>query len=73
MLRRPRYEGSAIELKRAFSAHAGDCPIVVEYKQSAGSAMVRFGDRWQIKPTDSLLDQLKELVGNDSVELVYER
>ena len=65
--------GVSAELKRAFSAHSGDCPIVVEYKQSAGSAMVRFGDRYRIKPTDTLLDQLKELVGHDSVELVYER
>ena len=65
--------GVSAELKRAFSAHTGDCPIVVEYKQSAGSAMVRFGDRYRIKPTDTLLDQLKELVGHDSVELVYER
>ena len=65
--------GVSAELKRAFSAHTGDCPIVVEYKQSAGSAMVRFGDRHRIKPTDTLLDQLKELVGHDSVELVYER
>ena len=65
--------GVSAELKRAFSAHVGDCPIVVEYKQPAGSAMVRFGDRYRIRPTDSLLDQLKELVGHDSVELVYER
>ncbi len=65
--------GLSAELKRAFSAHTGDCPIVVEYKQSAGSAMVRFGDRYRIKPTDSLLDQLKELVGHDAVELIYER
>ena len=65
--------GVSAELKRAFSAHIGDCPIVVEYKQSAGSAMVRFGDRYRIKPTDTLLDQLKELVGHDAVELVYER
>ena len=65
--------GVSAELKRAFSAHTGDCPIVVEYKQSAGSAMVRFGDRYRIKPTDTLLDQLKELVGHDAVELVYER
>lgn len=65
--------GVSAELKRAFSAHTGDCPIVVEYKQSAGSAMVRFGDRYRIKPTDTLLNQLKELVGHDAVELVYER
>jgi DNA polymerase-3 subunit alpha len=65
--------GVSAELKRAFSAHVGDCPIVVEYKQPAGSAMVRFGDRYRIRPTDTLLDQLKELVGHDSVELVYER
>ena len=65
--------GVSAELKRAFSAHVGDCPIVVEYKQSAGSAMVKFGDRYRIKPTDTLLDQLKELVGHDAVELVYER
>jgi len=66
-------KGVSSELKRAFSAHAGDCPIVVEYKQAAGSAMVRFGDRYRITPTDTLLDQLKELIGHESVELIYER
>ena len=65
--------GVSSELKRAFSAHSGDCPIVVEYKQPAGSAMLRFGERWRVTPTDTLLDQLKELVGQDAVELVYER
>jgi DNA polymerase-3 subunit alpha len=65
--------GVSSELKRAFSAHLGDCPIVVEYKQPAGSAMLRFGERWRVTPTDTLLDQLKELVGQDAVELVYER
>ena len=65
--------GVSSELKRAFSAHLGDCPIVVEYKQPAGSAMLRFGERWRVTPTDTLLDQIKELVGQDAVELVYER
>jgi hypothetical protein len=35
--------------------------------------MLRFGERWRVTPTDTLLDQLKELVGQDAVELVYER
>jgi len=65
--------GVASELKRAFSAHTGDCPIIVEYRQPAGSAVVRFGDRWRVTPTDTLLDQLKELVGHESVEVIYER
>jgi DNA polymerase-3 subunit alpha len=45
----------------------------VEYRQPAGSAVVKFGDRWRVTPTDTLLDQLKELVGYDSVEVIYER
>jgi DNA polymerase-3 subunit alpha len=65
--------GVASELKRAFSAHTGDCPIIVEYRQPAGSAVVKFGDRWRVTPTDTLLDQLKELVGYESVEVIYER
>ena len=65
--------GVASELKRAFSAHTGDCPIIVEYRQPAGSAVVKFGDRWRVTPTDTLLDQLKELVGHESVEVIYER
>ncbi len=65
--------GVASELKRALSAHTGDCPIVVEYRQPAGSALVKFGDKWRVAPTDTLLDQLKELVGHESVEVIYER
>jgi hypothetical protein len=45
----------------------------VEYRQPAGSAVVKFGDRWRVTPTDTLLDQLKELVGYESVEVIYER
>ena len=65
--------GVTSELKRAFSAHTGDCPIIVEYRQPAGSAVVKFGDRWRVTPTDTLLDQLKELVGHEFVEVIYER
>ena len=31
------------------------------------------GERWRVAPTDSLLDRLKELIGHEQVEVVYER
>jgi DNA polymerase-3 subunit alpha len=65
--------GVTSELKRALSSSVGVCPIVVEYRQPAGSALIKMGERWRVTPTDTLLDQLKELVGHDCVELIYER
>ena len=65
--------GVSSELKRAFSAHSGDCPIVVEYKQPAGSAMLSFGERWHDKHTDTLHDQCNEVVEQNDVTRVYER
>ena len=65
--------GLGIEIKHVFGAHRGECPVVMEYRQPAGSAMVKLGERWRVAPTDSLLDRLKELIGHEQVEVVYER
>jgi DNA polymerase-3 subunit alpha len=65
--------GVSAELKRAFSGSNGECPVVVQYRQPAGSAIVRLGDCWRVTPTDTLLDQLKEIIGHEAVEVVYER
>jgi DNA polymerase-3 subunit alpha len=50
----------------------GECPIVVEYAQPLAKVWLRLGDRWTVAPTDTLLDQLRGLVGNEQVELLYE-
>jgi DNA polymerase-3 subunit alpha len=65
--------GLGVEIKHAFGAHRGECPVVMEYRQPAGSAIVKLGERWRVAPTDSLLDRLKELIGHEQVEVVYER
>jgi len=44
----------------------------VDYKQPHGLARVRFGEVWQVNPSDALLDQLRGTVGGEAVQLVYD-
>ena len=53
------------------SAVGGSCPVWLEYSQPHNRARVRFGERWQVVPSDELLQALKECVGSDRVSLNY--
>ena len=53
------------------SAAGGSCPVWLEYSQPHNRARVRCGERWQVIPSDELLQALKECVGSDRVSLNY--
>ena len=49
----------------------GRCPIQVYYQNSQASTPLPFGDKWCLTPTETLMQALRELVGEDNVRLVY--
>lgn len=53
------------------SASGGTCPVWLEYSQPHNRARFRCGERWQVVPSDDLLQALKECVGSDRVSLNY--
>jgi DNA polymerase-3 subunit alpha len=49
----------------------GSCPVSLIYRQPRNSARIKLGPRWQVVPTDELLQELREVVGAHGVALKY--
>ncbi len=47
----------------------GKCPVIIHYKRQ--DARVDLQLNWRIKPDASLVDQLKDLLGEDQVKVIY--
>jgi DNA polymerase-3 subunit alpha len=52
-------------------AVGGSCPVSLIYRQPGNRARVKLGERWQVLPSDELLQALRECVGNERVALQY--
>jgi len=52
-------------------AGGGSCPVSLIYRQSAGQARVKLGERFQVLPSDELLQELRDGVGSERVILRY--
>ena len=53
------------------SARRGSCGINVFYKNEKASAHLALGDKWHVHLTQGLLDQLRNLCGQDAVAVLY--
>jgi DNA polymerase-3 subunit alpha len=49
----------------------GDCPVLIQYHNQEARAPLALGVEWNVRPTDELLHRLRELIGQEQVELVY--
>lgn len=49
----------------------GGCPVSLEYLRPGARAEIALGQNWQVHPTDELLHRLREVMGEDQVEVVY--
>jgi DNA polymerase-3 subunit alpha len=49
----------------------GGCPIALAYQNPQGLARVRLGDEWRVRPSDELLNRLRQLLGEESVRVEY--
>ncbi|EON6313265.1 TPA: DNA polymerase III subunit alpha [Vibrio cholerae] len=50
---------------------AGTVPVNVYYQRPDARARLRLGTEWRVTPSDTLLDELKQLLGHDQVELEF--
>ena len=50
----------------------GTLPINVYYQSPKGRALLRLGVQWSIIPTDEILTELVNLLGESAVELEFE-
>ena len=53
------------------SESGGSLPINLYYQNAEAQGLLRFGVDWSVKPTEKLITQLKELIGENSVELSF--
>lgn len=49
----------------------GDCDVAVQYTGSGASARLLLGPEWSVRPSRELRDKLSELLGRNSVRLLY--
>ncbi len=49
----------------------GSCDVAVQYVGNAAAARLNLGPEWTVRPSRELRDKLAELLGRDSVRLLY--
>jgi DNA polymerase-3 subunit alpha len=49
----------------------GKCPICIQYKTNEASTNIALGETWQVKPMDKLLENLKQVCGDEAVLIRY--
>ncbi|MFV0476395.1 MAG: DNA polymerase III subunit alpha [Parahaliea sp.] len=59
-------------LEEVLGEASGTCPVTLLYQQSDNSARVRLGERWQVEPSDELIDILRNRMGAENIALEYE-
>jgi DNA polymerase-3 subunit alpha len=65
-------DGMADRLAQTLAgAGGGSCPVALIYKQPRNRARINFGDRWQVVPSDDLLQSLRDCFGYEQVSLEY--
>ena len=61
------------ELRGLLSSYRGGrCPVRVEFCNGTGRAQLRLGEGWQVRPAESLLQELGRRFGSEAARLVYE-
>jgi DNA polymerase-3 subunit alpha len=49
----------------------GICPVRVFYQRDEAQGMLELGVQWRVSPSDTLLYDLKTLLGEEQVELKF--
>ncbi len=49
----------------------GTCPVRVFYQRDEAQAMLELGVQWRVTPADGLLNQLKNLLGEENIALEF--
>jgi DNA polymerase-3 subunit alpha len=64
-----RLVGELEEVLKPF--RSGRCGVALQYSSDNAKAAITLGEEWQVRPTRELLERLAQLVGRDSVRVVY--
>ncbi len=63
---------SVAQLKELFTPYRdGKCPVQIHYRNDFASCQLRLGDAWQVTLHDDLLRDLRELLQEENVRVVY--
>ena len=49
----------------------GNCNVAVQYKGTSAAARFDLGPEWSVRPSRELRDKLTDLLGQDSVRMLY--
>jgi DNA polymerase-3 subunit alpha len=49
----------------------GSCNVAVQYKGASAAARFELGPEWSVRPSRELRDKLNDLLGQDSVRMLY--
>lgn len=50
---------------------AGNCAVYIDYSAAVGRAQLLLGSDWRVRPSDELLQSLRDEFGRDAVQLHY--
>ena len=63
---------SIAQLKKLFAPYRdGKCPVQIHYQNGNASCQLRLGEAWQVTLHDDLLRDLRDLLKEENVKLVY--
>ncbi len=51
----------------------GGCAVCIDYRRDDATARLRLDEQWRVRPGEALLRELRELCGDDNVELQFNR
>jgi DNA polymerase-3 subunit alpha len=64
--------GAIGELSRVLAEHrSGTCPVSIEYNNQQASGSLHCGDAWKVAVSDQLLEQLRAVLGEENVSVLY--
>ena len=49
----------------------GQCPIALDYSNTQANARVNLGDDWKVTVNEALLNELKQLAGQNAIRVIY--
>jgi DNA polymerase-3 subunit alpha len=69
----PQYKAEEIEKLAAIleKYRGGHCHVTIDYSREDAAASLKLGDLWRIHPSDHLIETLRDMFVENTVEVVY--
>ena len=60
------------QIKKSIAPYrGGNCSVHLDFRQNGFAVEFHFGDEWRLEPKDELIHELKQILGNQSVNLTF--